>query len=328
MPLKNIFKSKDDRHGSSSPPTQPLRAPQPEFKFIRSDTTSEDVIHPPTGFPGEDLPRPLGQDPLRSRPRSSSSANRFRESFQHFGHRRSRSITSSNIPADLPNVNDSAVDREAQWEKRATVLVGSSALPTPSPGGRSRSGSVCTPDDDENIQEAIRLHEAGEYECSTAMFGRLADPKGPNNPLSQVLYGLALRHGWGIDTDPAKALTYLRAAAKNSAEVEQEALRAGMTKGGSAKGELVLAMYELGNSYRQGWGVDKDPVAAREFYETAANLGDSDAQNEVGWCYVEGFGCKKDKKKAAKFYRMAEKQGNKTLGNSWIYKDKYMDGEN
>jgi hypothetical protein len=89
------------------------------------------------------------------------------------------------------------------------------------------------------------LHEAGEYECSTAMFGRLADPKGPNNPLSQVLYGLALRHGWGIDTDPAKALTYLRAAAKNSAEVEQEALRAGMTKGGSAKGELVLAMYEV-----------------------------------------------------------------------------------
>jgi TPR repeat protein len=97
----------------------------------------------------------------------------------------------------------------------------------------------------ENIQEAIRLHEAGEYVKSTAMFGRLADPNGPNNPLSQVLYGLALRHGWGIETDLAKALTYLRAAAKNSAEVEQEALRAGMTKGGSAKGELVLAMYEV-----------------------------------------------------------------------------------
>jgi len=46
---------------------------------------------------------------------------------------------------------------------------------------------------DEDIQEAIRLHEAGELEASTAMFGRLADPKGANNPLSQVLYGLALR---------------------------------------------------------------------------------------------------------------------------------------
>jgi len=157
------------------------------------------------------------------------------------------------------------------------------------------------------------------------MFGRLADPNGPNNPLSQVLYGLALRHGWGIEKDPAKAVEYLQAAAKNSAAVEKEALKAGMTKGGSAKGELVLAIYELGNSFRHGWGVEKDPAAAREYYETAANLGDADAQNEVAWCYVEGFGIKKNKKKAAKFYRMAEKQGNKTLGNSWIYKDKYMD---
>lgn len=68
-----------------------------------------------------------------------------------------------------------------------------------------------------------------------------------------------------------------------------------MKKGGSAKGELVLAIFELGNCFRHAWGVEKDPVAAREYYETAANLGDADAQNEVAWCYVEGFGCKKDK---------------------------------
>lgn len=30
-------------------------------------------------------------------------------------------------------------------------------------------------------------------EQSTALFGKLADPNGANNPLSQVLYGLALR---------------------------------------------------------------------------------------------------------------------------------------
>jgi TPR repeat protein len=77
------------------------------------------------------------------------------------------------------------------------------------------------------------------------MFGRLADPSGPNNPLAQVLYGLALRHGWGIDVDTARAVGYLKAAAKNSAAVEQQALRAGMQKGGSAKGELVLAIYEV-----------------------------------------------------------------------------------
>lgn len=68
-----------------------------------------------------------------------------------------------------------------------------------------------------------------------------------------------------------------------------------MKKGGSAKGELVLAIYELANCFRNGWGVGKDPAAARQYYETAANLGDADAMNEVAWCYLEGFGGKKDK---------------------------------
>jgi TPR repeat protein len=68
-----------------------------------------------------------------------------------------------------------------------------------------------------------------------------------------------------------------------------------MKKGGSAKGELVLAMYELANCFRNGWGIKKDPAAAKQYYETAANLGDTDAMNEVAWCYTEGFGTKKDK---------------------------------
>jgi hypothetical protein len=73
------------------------------------------------------------------------------------------------------------------------------------------------------------------------------------------------------------------------------ALGAGLKKGGLAKGELVLAMYELANCFRNGWGIKKDPVAAKQYYETAANLGDTDAMNEVAWCYLEGFGTKKDK---------------------------------
>ncbi|KAI5796646.1 hypothetical protein EDC01DRAFT_614225 [Geopyxis carbonaria] len=319
MPLKDIFKSKDRESSSNCPPPA-----LPEFTFIRSDTNTQTIIHPPTGFPE-------GPDKLslpKSRPRSGSASSFFRENFS-FGHHRSRSSglinqppSSTNVPKDLPSVavSNGSEEHEAQWEKRATVLVGGAAtkdLTTPVQSSRSRSGSVASHVDDENIQEAIRLHESGDLQRSTRMFGRLADPKGANNPLSQVLYGLALRHGWGIEKDLPRAMQYLETAAKNSAAVENEALQAGMKRGGTAKGELVLAIYELGNSYRQGWGVNKDPVAAREYYETAANLGDSDAQNEVGWCYLEGFGCKKDKMKAAKFYRMAEKQGNKTLGNSW-----------
>jgi hypothetical protein len=224
------------------------------------------------------------------------------------------------VPDNLPDVGGAVVARneedEAKWEKRATVLVqggplGHSAPPTPtieindamasmgmSPAGRpgvQRQPSTGALADEENIQEAIRLHEKGNLEASTALFGRLADPSGPNNALAQVLYGLALRHAWGIDANQEQAVHYLSLAASNSAEVEKLALSAGMKKGGAAKGELVLAMYELANCFRNGWGIKKDPAAAKQYYETAANLGDTDAMNEVAWCYTEGFGTKKDK---------------------------------
>ena len=102
-------------------------------------------------------------------------------------------------------------------------------------------------------------------------------------------------HGWGCPPNPALAITYLRSAASNSAAIESEALRAGMKKGGAAKGELVLAIFELANCFRNGWGVEKDPAAARQYYETAANLGDTDAMNEAAFCFLEGIGGKKDK---------------------------------
>jgi TPR repeat protein len=88
---------------------------------------------------------------------------------------------------------------------------------------------------------------------------------------------------------------YLTLAASNSAEIEKLALAAGMKKGGAAKGELVLAIYELANCFLNGWGVAKDPAAARQYYETAANLGDADAMDEVARCYEDGIGGKKDK---------------------------------
>ncbi|KAF1814050.1 HCP-like protein [Eremomyces bilateralis CBS 781.70] len=190
---------------------------------------------------------------------------------------------------------------------------------------QAESGGISVADagGDVNIQEAIRLHEAGDLQRATAMFGRLADPNGANNALSQVLYGLALRHGWGCAPQPDLAVTFLSFAASNSAEIESLALAAGMKKGGAAKGELVLAIFELANCFRHGWGIKKDPAAARQYYETAANLGDTDAMNEVAWCYLEGFGTKKDKFKAAQYLRRAEQSGHKTVGNSWIWKDKY-----
>ena len=262
------------------------------------------------------------------RQRKSSNASPSSESLKehkrlsqrlHLGSKPRASSTSSvNIPADLPAITEpysedgDKQEKEAKWEERATILAREnvhSRPPTaemsqmsvsPAEAGshqrshsRSRSiRSISDIESDETIQEAIRLHEAGELTKATEMFGRLAET---GNVLSQVLYGLSLRHGWGCTPDPARAVTYLSAAASNSASIESEALASGMKKGGAAKGELVLAIFELANCFRNGWGVKVDKVAARQYYETAANLGDTDAMNEAAWCYLEGFGGKKDK---------------------------------
>jgi len=80
----------------------------------------------------------------------------------------------------------------------------------------------------------------------------------------QVANGAFHRHGWGCTPDPERAMTYLSAAASNAASIENIALRDGHKGGGAAKGELVLAIFELANSFRHGWGVKKDPVAAKQ----------------------------------------------------------------
>jgi hypothetical protein len=59
-------------------------------------------------------------------------------------------------------------------------------------------------------------------------------------------------------------VTYLSAAASNAASIEELALKAGMKKGGAAKGELVLAIFELANCFRHGWGVQVDKFAAKQ----------------------------------------------------------------
>lgn len=91
-----------------------------------------------------------------------------------------------------------------------------------------------------------------------------------------------------------------------------------MKKGGAAKGELVLAIFELANCFRHGWGVDRDPLAARNYYETAANLGDTDAMNEAAWCYLEGFGCKKDKASHREKQLANTGMGDEGAGKRWV----------
>ena len=169
MALKDLLKKKDKaRDSSTAKPTQ--RANVPEFTFMRTTTSTQETIEPPS-FPGD----PERGAPLLSPKDARSGFGRFRRHSNassagsaagsgsevaaagtgerksggggsgsgrlHFG--RTRSSTSVNVPGDLPDVGGDGVARteedEARWEKRATVLVmkgplaqgGASAPPSP-----------------------------------------------------------------------------------------------------------------------------------------------------------------------------------------------------
>lgn len=70
------------------------------------------------------------------------------------------------------------------------------------------------------------------------------------------------------------------------------------------------AMYEIGNRYAEGRGVDADPKEAAKWYERAAELEFAPAQYRLGNLYEKGTGVDRDIAQAMDWYDKAAKQGN------------------
>lgn len=228
MTFRDLLKKKD-KHAEAE--LEPAAALQPEFKIYRTDTVGTELIassnpagNPTTSADGAAESKHRG---LFSRDRSASNASgrsvssktdeRPKRLSQRFNLRRDDQ-TSNSVPADLPEIATENVlgegEQESQWEKRATMLArkneeSRSRPATPVHGSAAdlndfasmrlgdhgnQDRTVVSKKADDNVQEAIRLHESGDLVTATKMFGRLADPDGENNALSQVLYGLALRY--------------------------------------------------------------------------------------------------------------------------------------
>jgi len=255
-------------------------------------------------------------------------------------HRKEEGSLQSQTPTPTPTSLFFPATSSSHLQLRAVTSPVHSRPTTPITFPNTPSTPLMTDEEEEAalLQEAIRLHESNALIRSTQLFKHLADPPPPilslpgddtrpdkkksGNVMAQVMYGLALRHGWGCEKDEAHGLDWLRIAARGSAggllpllhlttptvpfssSSEKEntdptetipldsSTKLQMT---NIKNELVLAIFELANCYRYGWGTPKDPPTARTYYEAAANLKDVDALEEVGWCYLEGFGGKKDK---------------------------------
>ncbi|KAJ2521202.1 hypothetical protein H4217_001538 [Coemansia sp. RSA 1939] len=170
---------------------------------------------------------------------------------------------------------------------------------------------------EEFFQKAVAFHEQGDLVSATAYFKRAADK---NSPLGMLFYGLSLRHGWGCQPNENLAFVFLQKAGE---QVVPHVRDMDPGAAGIAREELAMAIYELGQSYRHGWGVSRNKKTAAYYFEVAADLGDADAQADLAACYEKGDGVKRDMKRAAHYYRLAHKQGIEMFGTSWIFKKKY-----
>ena len=50
--------------------------------------------------------------------------------------------------------------------------------------------------------------------------------------------------------------------------------------------------------YSGGWGVEKDPIQAAQWYQKAAEQGDKNAQSKLADCYKSGLGVPRDRTQA------------------------------
>ncbi|KAI5776521.1 hypothetical protein EDC01DRAFT_625366 [Geopyxis carbonaria] len=181
---------------------------------------------------------------------------------------------------------------------------------------------------DEHLDVGIELHEKGSLQESTYHL-RCAAHGG--HPTGMLLYALACRHGWGMRSNQREGVSWLKKvtqiASGDVAELEKNSQGVAFIEKQAHRAQFALSIYELGVSHLNGWGTEMDKGLALNCFEIAGKWGDPDALSETGFCYANAVGCKKDLKKAAKYYRMAEAKGVNMVGNSWIWKDKYLDEE-
>lgn len=231
------------------------------------------------------------------------------------------------------NTNSGPPPPSANGTIASVATASSTTIPLPLP---SNSASA-----DEHLSAGITFHEHGKLRESAYQFQTAANM---GEPTAMLLYGLALRHGWGLRQNPEEAVKWLKRATNiffdagndkgnrsSTADLLKTLGKADSVTGGSGtsnvkKSRVGLALYELGMSYLHSWGAGKDEDSALQYFELAGTLGDGDALCEAAniWMKNGGNGRKKNLHRAAELYRQAEDQGVVIVGNHWIYKDKYM----
>jgi TPR repeat protein len=109
----------------------------------------------------------------------------------------------------------------------------------------------------EFLQLGIQHHEADRLQESAVCFERAATLDGGCG-VGMLMWGLALRHGWGCTKNEKQGFKWLRRAAESAVGDLESARKGGEIDEGAVQTELVLAIYEVGQCFFHGWGIPKD----------------------------------------------------------------------
>ncbi|KAK4702606.1 uncharacterized protein P7C70_g3613, partial [Phenoliferia sp. Uapishka_3] len=265
------------------------------------------------------LPDPQQQPPSPS-PHGRANSLYSNYSFYSFSGEETRSAPGTRQPSPSASPKDVKFAQGTNQTPATGTMGKAKANFKAGRGGDLPSGDPVTPED--FLQLGIKFHEDGELERS-AWYLEMSAKKDADLTILATQKGCQMQ--------PELGFRYLQSAAE-TVVLDLDKVVAGTrelsmeeTGAKAAKNELMLALYEIGTSFRFGWGVVKDKKMAVSYFTLAADLGDPDAQSDLAFCYANGKGCKKNMKQAAKYYRLATAQGGESFGLSWIYKPKYMD---
>lgn len=173
--------------------------------------------------------------------------------------------------------------------------------------------------------QAAPVPQAGPQDAVTPTVRMIGEAPGPQESTAEAVPGPIPSHdgaGW-LEDEPAAAgqaaaadetpdeapdAALAEAPAAAGPAVPQEIAPAALREAASA-GEAA-ALFEIGNRYAQGIGVERDLAAAAQWYEMAAERGLAVAQYRIANMYDKGTGVARDSARARTLYQLAAAQGN------------------
>lgn len=310
-------------HPAAGPPMRPQHSLRPDSAsshYSRDSTAtlsqppnnarglSPEPFSPPTagGTGSEHVALPRRPPSLRA---DSPASLYSKYSFYQFD-------SAAPSPIDQQFSTQAAAPLQSEPSPKHVTFATSAPLQSPSGSSSQAMGTA-----QEFLQLGIAHHEADRLAESAMCFERAATVDGGCG-VGMLMWGLALRHGWGCTKNEKHGFKWLRRAAEHAVTDLEAARMGGEIDESAVETELVLAIYEVGQCFFHGWGIPKDQkmgvvsAASRlvratdrmnkqSYYTVAARMGDADAQMDLAFCLANGRGAKKDRKGAAQWYRAA-----------------------